>query len=87
MEYKQGDVVIITAQQGYYHTNDGLAHLEEMDEFTGTVCVITDVDPDGDLELALDGEDTGFWWSPEWIEPLFELEEDSDLEVDMSDVL
>lgn len=87
MEYKQGDVVIITAQRGYYDASNGLAHLEEMDEFTGAVCVITDVDPDGDLELALDGEETGFWWSEEWVEPFFKSEEDSDLEVDMSDVL
>ena len=87
MNYKVGDMVIITARHGRYCASCGLAHIEDMDKFSGEIAVIGDIDYDGDLVLIVSGVDTGFYWAPEWVEPYASCEEDPDFNVDMTSLL
>ena len=87
MNYQIGDTVIITAPLGNYCANSGLAHIDQMDKFTGEVAVINNIDCVGDLLLSVGGTDTGWYWSDEWIVPFDYYQQIDDVEFEISSLL
>ena len=88
MGYKEGDIVIITAPKGYYCASaNRLAHLEEMDAFNGKICVIRDIDSDGDLLLKNEHGVIPWYWSTEWVAPYNLCDQDEEFADDMTNLL
>ena len=88
MNYKVGDVVIITAPHGEYNASTGLSHVEDMNKYTGEVAIISYIDDwDDTFLLEVAGEDTSYYWVQEWVEPYASCEEDPDFDVDMTSLL